>query len=252
MTASAPVSTQRLARTLVITLDRPDVLNAIDHSTAEAIGAGLDELDSDDELRVGIITGSTRTFSVGADLKALSAGGPGPFADGRGFAGLVERRPRKPLIAAVEGWALGGGLEIVLACDLVTASTTAQFALPEVTHGLTAGGGGTIRLPKRIPRTIALEILLTGRRFDAEEARGWGLVNRVTEPGEALAAALALAVRIAASPAPAVQAILHVARETEELPDKQAFAFQAPFFEPVQGSADTRRRIHAFTRRSRG
>jgi enoyl-CoA hydratase len=243
------VVTERIDRTLVIRIDRPEVMNAIDHAVAEGIAAALDQLDEDANLAAGILTGGTTVFSAGADLKAIDAGGPGPYAAGRGFAGLVERPPRKPLVAAVEGWALGGGLEIVLACDLVTAARTARLGLPEAKLGLTAGGGGAIRLPRVLPRAIALEMLLTGEPISAEEACRWGLVNRLTEPGGALEAALALAAAIGENSPIAVPAIAQVARSSAWLSDDEAFARQAPIFTAVQESEDTRRRVAEFAHR---
>jgi enoyl-CoA hydratase len=245
----AVVVTERIDRTLVIRIDRPEVMNAIDHRVAAGIGTALEQLDADADLAVGVITGGATVFSAGADLTAIDAGGPGPYAAGRGFAGLVERIPRKPLVAAVEGWALGGGLEIVLACDLVTAARTARLGLPEAKLGLTAGGGGAIRLPRILPRAIALEMLLTGEPISAEEAHRWGLVNRLTEAGGALEAALALAAAVGENSAIAVPAIAQVARSSMWLSDDEAFAWQAPIFAAVEGSDDTRRRVAEFAHR---
>jgi enoyl-CoA hydratase len=146
------VLTQRRDGVLIITINRPGRRNAVDLATAELLAEAMAGLDTDPELAVGVLTGAGGCFSAGMDLTAFAASGQRPAVPGRGFAGFVERPPAKPLIAAVEGWALGGGLEMVLACDLVVASTTAQFGLPEVTRGLAARAGGAFRLPRRMPR----------------------------------------------------------------------------------------------------
>src|SRR5206468_258554 len=170
----------------VITIDRPRVRNAVDLPTAEAIAAALDELDARDDVRAGILTGAGGFFSAGMDLKALNATGQRPISASRGAFGVVERPPETPLIAAVEGPALGGGFEIALACDLIVASAEARFGFPEVKRGLVAAAGGLIRLPRRIPSAVALEMVLTGEPIAAERARELGLVSRVVEPGTAL------------------------------------------------------------------
>lgn len=170
----------------VITLDRPESRNAVNRAVSEGVAAALDELDSRDDLTVGIVTGAGGTFCAGMDLKAFLAG-ERPGIDGRGFAGLTDAPPRKPLIAAVEGHALAGGCEVVLACDLVVAAEDARFGLPEVKRGLVAAAGGLLRLPHRLPYQIAMELALTGAFLDAPKAHAYGLVNRLTEPGGALA-----------------------------------------------------------------
>lgn len=199
------VLTERVGRVLVLTLNRPRVRNAVDEATAHAVAAAADLLDTDDDLVVGVLTGAGGTFCAGMDLKAFLAGEI-PRIEGRGLAGIAITPPRKPVIAAVEGFALAGGCEIALACDLIVAARDAHFGLPEVTRSLVAGGGGLLRLPERIPAGIAVEYALTGESFGAEDAARWGLVNRLTEPGGALDGALALAGRIAANGPLAVQA----------------------------------------------
>ncbi|UQE76185.1 crotonase/enoyl-CoA hydratase family protein [Gordonia sp. PP30] len=208
---SAPVTVTEVGAALVITIDRPAAKNALDVAVARAIADALDRLDATDRLRVGILTGAGGTFSAGMDLKAF-ARGETPFLDGRGLCGLTEAPPRKPLIAAVEEWALAGGFELVLACDLVVAAETARFGLPEVTRGLVAAAGGALRLPSRIPSAIATEILLTGESFSASRARELGLLNAMTPPGGALAAALELAGRIGCHAPLAVEASVRIAR----------------------------------------
>jgi len=183
---------------LVITMSRPERRNAVDGELSRGVAAALDRLDSDPGLAVGVLVGAGGTFCAGMDLKAFLAGDQ-PVDPDRGFGGIVGRPPEKPLCAAVEGYALAGGLEIMLACDLVVAARDAEFGLPEVKRGLTPGGGGVLRLAQRIPPAVALDILLTGDFFSAERAFELGLVTRLAEPGSALDDALDLAQRIAAN-----------------------------------------------------
>ncbi|MFX1758733.1 enoyl-CoA hydratase [Rhodococcus gordoniae] len=192
----------------VITLNRPQVLNAVNAAVSDALGAALDEIDRDPDLRVGVLTGSGRAFCAGADLKAFADGGsvlPTNHPEW-GFAGLVEHYVSKPLIAAVNGVAAGGGTEIVLACDLAVLSSEATLGLPEVKRGLIAGGGGLIRLPNQIPPKIAAHAVFTGEPISAETALRWGLANVVVSPSEVLPEALRLAHAIAANAPIAVQA----------------------------------------------
>jgi enoyl-CoA hydratase len=183
---------------LVVTLNRPEARNAIDGEVAQGVAAAMDRLDGEDGLRVGVLTGAGGSFCSGMDLKAF-LGGDVPFVEGRGLAGLTEAPPRKPLVAAVEGYAVAGGFELALACDLVVAARDARFGLPEVKRGLVAGAGGALLLPQRVPRAVAMELLLTGEPVDAERAAAYGLVNRVVEPGRALDGALELAAVVAAN-----------------------------------------------------
>ncbi len=195
-TDAPKVMLSRDGAVLVVTINRPQRRNAIDRETSEALAAALDLLDADAGLSVAILTGAGEHFCAGMDLKAFVAGERVELP-GRGLAGLTQRPPRKPLIAAVEGYALAGGFEIALACDLIVASQSAQFGLPEAKRGLIAGSGGLVRLPERMPRQIAMECVLTGRTIDAKEAERWGLLNRLCAPGEALATAKSLAQDIA-------------------------------------------------------
>lgn len=197
MTDEPAVLTERRDRVLLITLNRPDQRNAVNAALAAGIGAALDELDGADDLVLGVVTGAGAGFCAGMDLKAF-VGGESPYVEGRGFAGITQRASRKPLIAAVEGFAVGGGFEIVLACDLVVASRTATFGLPEVKRGLIPTCGGLFRGPRALPLNVAREMMLTGDSIDAERGHALGLVNTVTEPGGALDGALALAARICA------------------------------------------------------
>ncbi len=156
------VKVEVVDRIQIITINRPEARNAINYDTAVMLAAAFDQLDADDSIALGILTGAGNTFSSGMDLKAFASTGQRPLIAGRGFAGLCERPPKKPVIAAVEGYALAGGCEIALACDLIVASSTANFGLPEVKRGLVPGSGGMLRLPQRIPHHVAMEVILTG------------------------------------------------------------------------------------------
>jgi enoyl-CoA hydratase len=243
--ADEPVLTERRDGILLITINRPEARNAINRATAEGIAAALDELDGDDELRAGVITGAGGTFSAGMDLKAFVAG-ERPHVEDRGSGGIVQGPPRKPLIAAVEGYAVALGFEIVLACDLVTASREARFGLPEVTRSLVAVAGGLIRLPRRIPYHVAMELALTGAFIDAERAHGLGVVNWLAEPGGALDAALELAGRIARNGPLAVDASKQIVRGAVEWTEEEAWKRQAEIAGPVFGSEDAREGAIAF------
>jgi enoyl-CoA hydratase len=226
---------------LVITIDRPEARNAVNLAVAEGIAAALDRLDGDDSLRVGVLTGAGGTFCAGMDLKAFVTG-ERPHVEGRGFAGIVQGPPRKPLIAAVEGWALAGGFEVALACDLIVAARDARFGIPEVKRGLVAAGGALIRLPRRMPYHLAMELALTGDPIPAERAHAAGLVSRLTEPGGALAGALELVSAIAANGPLAVDATkrILVADEAGE------WERQAEIVGPVFASEDAREGARAF------
>ncbi|MFG2943402.1 crotonase/enoyl-CoA hydratase family protein [Streptomyces sp. NPDC048282] len=194
--ASQPVLTERRGRTLIITINRAHVRNAVDHATSEAIERAMDLLDASDDLVVGVLTGAGTSFCAGADLTAAAGGKAPAVGRHRGTFGVIDHPPGKPLIAAVEGYAVGGGLELCLACDLVVAAETARFGLPEVRHNLTARAGGLFRLPKRIPYHLAMEAALTGQLRDAAHYHRAGLVNRLVGEGDALTEALALAAMI--------------------------------------------------------
>ncbi|MDA3647165.1 crotonase/enoyl-CoA hydratase family protein [Saccharopolyspora indica] len=239
------VQTETAGSALVITINRPQARNAVDTAVATGIAAAVDELDANPELRVGVLTGAAGTFSAGMDLKA-AARGESPVVPGRGFAGLVEAETRKPLIAAVEGYAMGGGFELALACDLIVAATGARFALPEVKRGLIAGGGGVIRLPKRIPHHLAMELLLTGRAIDAERARELGLVNQVVGDGEAVPAALQLAAEVAENAPLALAAVKEVVRLADGAPDAEAFSSQRAQTRALRESEDFAEGVRAF------
>lgn len=229
----------------VITINRPSARNAVDGAVAEGLAAAVDELDRRDDLVVGIVTGAGGTFCAGMDLKAFVRG-EFPTVEGRGFAGITQRPPVKPLIAAVEGYALAGGLEIALACDLVVASTDAKFGIPEVKRGLVAAGGGVLRLPSRLPYHVAMELALTGGFLDAPRGHHFGFVNRLASPGEALSDARSLAAEIAANGPLAVRATKKVIVESRDWPSAEAFSRQEAITAPVFASSDAREGAQAF------
>lgn len=244
------VLTERDGAVLVITLNRPQAKNAVNMALAQGLAAALDELDGDDTLSVGVLTGAGGTFSAGMDLKAFLQG-EFPSVPGRGFGGITERPPVKPLVAAVEGYALAGGFELVLSCDLVVAASDAKFGIPEVKVGLLAGAGGLIRLPQRVPVNVAMEAALTGDFFSAEDARSWGLVNRLTEPGGALAGARELAAKIGANGPLGVVASKRIIREAPSWPAGDVWTRQSEAIDPVFSSADAKEGAAAFTEKRR-
>src|SRR3954447_9621320 len=199
----------------VITINRPEARNAVNGAVAKGVAGALDELDARKDVSVLVLTGAGGTFSAGMDLKGFLTG-DSPLAEGRGFGGIGERPPAKPIIAAVEGYALAGGFELALACDLIVASSEAKFGLPEVKRGLVAGAGGLLRLPRRIPYHAAMELALSGDHFPAARLAELGLVNRVTEPGEALSAAKELAAKVAENAPLALAATKRVIVESRD------------------------------------
>lgn len=230
---------------MVMTINRPQARNAMDFETATAIAAALDELDARDDLSLAVLTGAGGTFCSGMDLKGFLAG-KRPSIPGRGFGGVTERAPRKVLIAAVEGYALAGGFELVLACDMVVASREAKFGLPEVKRGLAAAAGGLIRLPRRVPYHIAMEYALTGDVLPAERAYELGLVNRLTDAGGALDGALQLAAAVGVNGPLAIAASKHVVAESGDWSREEMFSRQKPLLDPVFASADAREGATAF------
>ncbi len=200
------VEVSRQGKVLVITLARVQKRNALNPDITAGLDAALNQLEDDPELWCGILTGGTEVFSAGADLTI----GPGEPTERGGLVGIITRTRSKPLIAAVEGLALGGGMEIVLCCDLVVASRAASFGFPEVKRGLMPDFGGAFRIPRVLPANVAREMLLTGENLDAARAERLGFVNALTEPGQALSGALALAARICANAPLAVRESLSV------------------------------------------
>lgn len=232
-----PVLTQVQDGVLVITLNRPEAKNAVNKAVAEGISAAIDELEGNPELRVGVITGAGGTFCSGMDLKAFVTG-ENPIVEGKGFAGMCEYVAAKPLIAAVEGYALAGGFEVAISCDLIVAAGDARFGIPEVKRGLAAAAGGLVKLPKQIPEHIAMELALTGDFIDARRAYDLGLVNRVVESGSALDGALELAARIAANGPMAVAASKQVVARAKDWTSDVMFAEQQKIVLPVFTSED--------------
>lgn len=236
------VDTERRGRILVITLRREQKRNALDASITAGLDAALNDLDDDPELWCGILTGGTSVFSAGADLAA----GPGEPTSRGGIVGLINRRRIKPLIAAVEGYALGGGMELILCCDLVVASSTASFGLPEVKRGLMPDFGGVFRVVKMLPANVARELLLTGENLSAERAERLGFVNVLTEPGNALDAAVDLAERICANAPLAVRESLGMVNAELAGDEADSWARSHAAHARLIESADTREGIQAF------
>jgi enoyl-CoA hydratase len=239
------VLTEQRGGVLLVTLNRPEQRNAVNRAVAEGIAAALDRLDEDGALRVGVLTGAGKGFSAGMDLKAFVAG-ERPSVEGRGFAGIVQRASAKPLIAAVEGFAVAGGFEIALACDLIVAARGARFGALEVKRGLVAAGGALLRLPRRIPYHLAMELALTGEPIDAARAYEVGLVSRLVEPGETVEAALELAAAIAANGPLAVAASKRILVEAPSWPADELWERQAAISDPVRASEDAREGSSAF------
>ncbi|MFE2585387.1 crotonase/enoyl-CoA hydratase family protein [Streptomyces sp. NPDC059378] len=244
-TGSPAVRTEERDGVFVITIDRPQARNAVDGATARALAAAIDELDSRDDLLVGILTGSAGVFSAGMDLKAFARGDT-PVIEGRGFGGITRAEIKTPLIAAVEGYALGGGTEMALACDMIVAARNATFGQTEVHYGIVPPEGGMVRLPERIPHNIAIELLLTGDPLPAERAEQLGLVNHLTEPGEALTRALELAHRVARNAPLAIAAVKRVVDERTAFRDTDALRDQDQYVEPVLTSLDAKEGARAF------
>jgi len=236
---------ERREGVLTITINRPAQKNAVNREVALQLASAVDLLDADPELSVGVLTGAGGVFSAGMDLKAFTTGEL-PVLPGRGFGGLTRAVVRKPLIAAVEGWALGGGFELVLACDLIVAAEDAQFGCPEVTWGIAPLEGGMVRLPHRIPYHLAVRLLLTGKRLPAAEAQQYGLVNELTAPGAALEGAQQLAGRLARNAPLAIAAVKEVLRATQGLDDSDAFQRQDELTSGLASSEDAREGARAF------
>ncbi|HLY84205.1 MAG TPA: crotonase/enoyl-CoA hydratase family protein [Acidimicrobiales bacterium] len=235
------VLTEQRGQVLVITLNRPDAMNAIDTGLAQGLVAAMERLDQSRELAVGVLTGAGRGFSAGMDLKAFASGGTP-----EGFQAFIRDGCRKPLIAAVEGFALAGGLEIALACDLIVAAKGARIGIPETRVGLFAGDGGLYRLPDQLPYSITMEITLTTEPISAEQAHAYGLVSRVSEKGAALEGALDLAQRIARNAPLGVAASKQLVRASRGATEEEFWALQVPVVTDVFGSADAQEGARAF------
>lgn len=229
---------------LTITINRPEAKNAVNKAVAEGIAAALDALDADDDLSVGILTGAGGTFCSGMDLKAFLKGET-PIVPGRGFGGLTQQLPSKPLIAAVDGYALAGGMELAISCDLIVANREAKFGIPEVKRGLAAGAGGLLKLPRQIAPRLAMELALTGEFIDAERAHEIGLINHITF-GEAIEGAKELARKIAANGPLAVRVSKQVIVESAEWSEDEMWKKQNELTAPVFVSEDAREGAAAF------
>jgi enoyl-CoA hydratase len=232
---------------LEVTINRPEAKNAMTKAAAEAIAAAMDRLDSESDLRCAILTGAGGTFCSGMDLKGFLTG-EFPVAGDRGFGGLTSWTPKKPIIAAVDGYALAGGMELAIACDLIVASKGAKFGIPEAKRGLVAGGGGVVQLPRLLPRQLAMELALTGDPITAERAYELGLVNVVTD-GPAIEGARALAQRVAANGPLALIASKGIIRDSWDWADKDIPPNQTPYIAPVFASEDAREGATAFAQK---
>jgi enoyl-CoA hydratase len=230
---------------VVITINRPQVKNAVNRAVSYGVCEAIDEMERRSDLHLAILTGAGGTFCAGMDLKAFAAGEV-TRVEGRGLLGIVNSPPKKPLIAAVEGHALAGGFEAVLACDLLVASRTAMFGLPEAKRGLMAGAGGLLRLPRVIPQRIAMEMALTGDMVSAERMERFGLVNRLVDPGQALAEAKVLARLILANAPQSVQRSKQVIVEQRDWPLAEQFARQDVVLGDFRNSNDAKEGARAF------
>ena len=245
MTDNEAVLRERRERVLLITINRPDQRNAVNAAVARGIADALDELDDDAALSVGVLTGAGKGFSAGMDLKAFVAG-ESPHVEGRGFGGITQRASAKPLIAAVEGFAVAGGLELALSCDLIVAARGTRLGIPEVKRSLVAAAGALLRLPRALPRPIAMELALTGDPISAERAYELGLINRLTEQGETVQTALELAAAIAVNGPLALAASKRILVESVDWAESEFFARQGEIAGPVMGSEDAREGAVAF------
>jgi len=239
-----PVETERIGRVLVVTIRREEKRNAVNEEIAEGISAALDELDDNPELWVGVLTGTPAVFSAGTDLSGTRGSSPATARGGE--YGVIRRERVKPLIAAVEGPALGGGFEIVLACDLVVAARTASFGLPEVKRGLVPTCGGLFRSARALPLNVAKEMLLTGDNLSPERAYSLGLVNVVTEPGGAVRGALALAARIEAVGPVGARASMRALERTVAERDESGWDATSEAVVAISGSDDIHEGLLAF------
>ncbi len=241
MSENTAVLTERRGRVLLITLNRPEAMNAINTDLAQGVLAAVSELDGDDGLTAGVMTGAGRGFCAGMDLKAFAASGPP-----KGMGEFFEQGARKPLIAAIEGFALAGGLEMALSCDLLVAADNVKFGIPEAGVGLFAGGGALIRLPSRVGYMKAMEMALTAEPITAQEAQALGLVARLTKPGQALDGAMELAERIARNAPLSVAASKEIIKATHGMTDAEAWEYQKPLFAKVFTSQDAKEGSRAF------
>jgi enoyl-CoA hydratase len=239
------VLTERRGNVLLITLNRPRVRNAVDAAVAEGVAHALEELDADDALAVGILAGAGGFFCAGMDLGAFVRG-ESPWYGDRGFAGIAQRSARKPLIAAIEGFAVAGGMEVALACDLIVAAKGAKLGIPEAKRSLVAAGGALLRLPRRMPYHVVMELALTGETMPAECFHAFGVVNRLAEPGDAVEAALELAGTLAKNGPLALIASKQILQEQFDWPSEEMWERQAAISGPVFASEDAKEGASAF------
>jgi enoyl-CoA hydratase len=244
VTGEQRILTERRGHVLIITINRPQARNAFDAASAAAMEAAIDRLDAEDDLFIGVITGAGGTFSAGADLKAAARGERA--ATKRGGFGLFAKPPRKPVIAAVEGYAVGGGFELCLSCDLIVAAKTAQFGLPEVRHNVVAVGGGLFRLPKRMPYHLVMELALTGEFRDADYFHRLGIVNRVVETGQALEEAVRWAEALLVNGPTALAASKEIVFHSSDWSDEEAWSAQMQYARRALESQDRKEGLAAF------
>jgi enoyl-CoA hydratase len=248
-TASSPVQepvlTERRGNVLLITLNRPAVRNAVNAALAAGVAGALEELDADEGLSVGVLTGAGGFFCAGMDLGAFVKGESPWFGD-RGFAGIAQRSARKPLIAAIEGFAVAGGMEIALACDLIVAAKGAKMGIPEAKRSLVAAGGALLRLPRRMPYHVVMELALTGDTMPAERFHEFGVVNSLAEPGAAVEVALELAGRVAKNGPLALIASKQILQDQFDWSSDEMWAKQGAISGPVFASEDSKEGANAF------
>ncbi len=242
------VLTEVRGKVMIITLNRPDAMNAVNQELAQGLAAAVDDMDANPDVSVGVLTGNGRGFCAGMDLKAFVQGSF-PGIPGRGFGGITEQAPKKPLIAAVEGFALAGGCELALACDLIVASEGAKFGIPEVGVGLFAAAGGLLRLPRLLPQAVAMRMALTAQPILAEEAHGYGMVTEVTAKGEAIDKAIELAEQIAKNAPLALMASKEIIREMQGRTEEEYWAFQKQHYDVIFASEDGKEGATAFAER---
>jgi enoyl-CoA hydratase len=243
--SSEAVLAERRGNVLLITINRPEVRNAVNAAVAAGVAGALEELDGDDALSVGVLSGAGGFFSAGMDLGAFVRGESPWFGD-RGFAGIAQRSSRKPLIAAIEGFALAGGMEVALACDLIVAAKGAKMGIPEVKRSLVAAGGALLRLPRRMPYHVVMELALTGDSLPAERFHEYGLVNRLVEPGAAVDAALELAGELAKNGPLALVAAKQILQEQFDWSSAEMWDRQGAIAGPVMASEDAKEGASAF------
>ena len=243
--AEQPVLTEQWGNVLLITLNRPQVRNAVNAALAEGLGKALDRLDEDESVSVGVLTGAGGFFCAGMDLGAFVKG-ESPWYGDRGFAGIAQRSADKPLIAAIEGFAVAGGMEIALACDLIVAAKGAKLGIPEAKRSLIAAGGALLRLPKRMPYHVVMELALTGDPFLSERFHELGLINRLAEPGSAVDVALELAAQLAKNGPLALIASKRILQEQYDWSSEEMWAKQGEISGPVMTSEDAKEGASAF------